>query len=174
MAKTHNKTKIVADADVIIHFEKAGRLHDLPTILDEYEFVVLSVVRDEVKPPTRTTLDHIAARMGTVHFENFEPKGDMKKEYFLLTKQCGDGESACMAYCRFTKNVIGSSNLKDIRNYCNKHGITNLTTVDFLYYAVKRGKMTVQEANDFVTTVKAKDSKLPNVDFATYVSPVML
>ncbi len=168
------KTKIVADADVIIHFDKAGRLHDLPTILVEYEFVVLSIVRDEVKCPTREKLDNIADRLGIIRFEDFPATGEMMKEYALLTKKYGRGESACMAYCRFTNNVIGSSNLKDIKNYCASHGITNLTTIDFLYYAVQRGKMTAQEANDFVADVKAKGSKLPNVDFTTYVSPVKL
>ncbi len=159
---------------MIIHFYKAGRLHDLPTILEEYEFVVLSIVREEVKPPTRHALDNIAARMGIIHFEDFPTTGEMMKEYACLTQRYGRGESACMAYCRFTHNVIGSSNLKDIKNYCATHGITNLTTIDFLYYAVQRGKMTAQEANDFVADVKAKGSKLPDVDFATYVSPVKL
>ncbi len=49
------------------------------------------------------------------------------------------GESACMAYCRYTSNIIGSSNLRDIKKYCNNHKIVYLTTIDFLYYAWLRG-----------------------------------
>ena len=43
------KVKIVLDADVLIHFSKAGRLSLLPNILPEYEYTVLSVVYDEIK-----------------------------------------------------------------------------------------------------------------------------
>ncbi|MCQ2194642.1 MAG: hypothetical protein MJZ28_06780 [Paludibacteraceae bacterium] len=41
--------KIVLDADVLIHFAKAERLSILPTILQEYEHVVLSAVYEEVR-----------------------------------------------------------------------------------------------------------------------------
>lgn len=44
----HPKTKIVLDADVIIHFMKAGRFAQLPEILPEYEFLILDVVYDEL------------------------------------------------------------------------------------------------------------------------------
>ena len=43
------KTKIVVDADVIIHFAKADCLSVLPTIFPEYCMVVLSVVFEELK-----------------------------------------------------------------------------------------------------------------------------
>ena len=36
-----NKVKIVLDADVIIHFAKGELLNILPSILPEYDFVVL-------------------------------------------------------------------------------------------------------------------------------------
>ncbi len=159
---------------MIIHFYKAGRLHELPTIFDEYDLVVLSVVREEVRPPTRNALDNIEAMLGLIAFEDFAPTGEMLREYAALSSRFGRGESACMAYCRFTNNVIGSSNLKDIKTYCHTHAITHITTVDFLYYAVRRGKMTVAEANDFVSIVKEQGSKLPDVDFATYVSAVKI
>ena len=34
--------------------------------------------------------------------------------------------------------MLASSNLKDIKTYCNKNQITYLTTFDFLYHAVKK------------------------------------
>jgi hypothetical protein len=33
----------------------------------------------------------------------------------------GDGEAACMAIVRFSKDILASSNLKDIANYCKMH-----------------------------------------------------
>ena len=42
------KTQIVLDADVLIHFAKGNRLALLPSILPEYEYVILSKVYDEI------------------------------------------------------------------------------------------------------------------------------
>ena len=79
-----------------------------------------------------------------------------------------------MAYCRYTNYVFGSSNLRDIKEYCQQHKLVYLTTIDFLYYAIKRGKMTVDEAHQFVGAVLDKGSKLPQTDFNTFVSQVVL
>ena len=79
-----------------------------------------------------------------------------------------------MAYCRFHNNVLGSSNLRDILTYCETNGITYLTTVDFLYYAVRRNIMTRQQADDFILQVNAKGSRLPVINWNTYVSQTIL
>ncbi len=42
------KTKIVLDADVIIHFIKAERFSLLLDIFPEYEYIILDVVYSEV------------------------------------------------------------------------------------------------------------------------------
>ena len=48
MAMMGKKTKIVLDADVIVHFAKGGKLDMLPRILPEYQFIVLDVVKKEI------------------------------------------------------------------------------------------------------------------------------
>ena len=168
------KVEIVIDADVLIHFSNGGCMSLLPEIFPEYSYVILSVVYDEVKPPIRTQLDNMMSLLGKMTVRDFQPKGEMKREYAMLKTKFGRGESACMAYCKFTNNVIGSSNLKDISDYCEQNGVTYLTTIDFLYYAIRRGLMSVDEAQQFVVDVVAKGSKLPKVDFLTYVSPIQL
>lgn len=74
-----------------------------------------------------------------------------------------------MVYCRDNKDVLGSSNLKDIKDYCAANQITYLTTIDFLYYAFVRQKMTKEEVDAFIAEVVAKGSKLPQVDIEKYV-----
>ena len=98
----------------------------------------------------------------------------MAKEYALLVKRFGKGESACMAYCKYTNNVVGSSNLRDIKDYCTQNNITYLTTCDFLYYAWKRQKMNIEEINNFINTVKDRGSKLPDFEVLTYQPNAML
>ncbi len=162
------KVKIILDADVLLHFAKAGRLNMLPEILPEYEHVVLSTVYDEIES-IQNQLDNQIFFLKNISKETFNPAGEMLVEYARLLQTSGKGESACMAYCRYTHNVIGSSNLKDIKEYCVKQQITYLTTIDFLYYAMKRGKMSAEECEQFVKDVVAKGSKLPTVDFEHYL-----
>lgn len=166
--------KIVLDADVVIHFIEAERLSLLPDIFPEYQFVILNVVYDELSKnkATKCILDRHICYLGKIKQETFSPKGESSKEYFLLRQTLGKGESACMVYCRDNKDVLGSSNLRDIKDYCSRNGITYLTTLDFLYYAYCRNKMTQQECADFMQEVNNAGSKIPIVDITKYVCQV--
>lgn len=161
------RKKIVLDADVLIHFAKAGCLSVLPSILPEYEYIVLSVVYDEVKS-IQQQIDRQIEFLKNIRKVQFEPTGEMRREYAMLTSRFGRGESACMAYCRFTDDVIGSSNLKDIKDYCNSNDIKYLTTLDFLHYAYCRQILTKEQCDEFIKTVREKGSKLSLVDIVTY------
>ena len=128
------------DTNVIIHFYKGGLLTFLPNILSEYEHIVLSHVRNEILYDIRSALDNQKLLLKNITYVDFVPQKEMAKEYAQLVKRFGKGESACMAYCKYTNNVVGSSNLKDIKDYCAQNNITYLTTCDFLYYAWRRQK----------------------------------
>lgn len=163
------KTKIVLDADVVIHFSKGGLLSLLPRIFPEYEFVLLETVHEELLSDIRTQVDNLILLLKTIKLLPFNPRGDMLREYAWLRSRFGKGESACMAYCLFNHDVIGSSNLRDIRAYCEKKQIVYLTTLDFLWYAWQKGLLTVDEANSFICEVRDKGSKLPEVEIERYV-----
>lgn len=98
----------------------------------------------------------------------------MLKEYANLKMNMGKGESACITYCKYNRDVIGSSNLRDIKEYCEKNQLTFLTTLDFLYYAIKHEILTIKEAETFVEVVIQKGSKLPVVDFNIYTCKTIL
>jgi predicted nucleic acid-binding protein len=170
------KTKIVLDADVIIHFIKAEQFSLLIDIFPEYEYLILDVVYNEVtvnhatKIQIDNTLKFFSKRISNV---KFAPQGASRMEYAKLLSTLGRGESACMVYCRDNKDVLGSSNLRDIKEYCTRYKITYLTTLDFLYYAFVRGKLSKEECDKFIHDVIAKGSKLPIVDITTY-SPMGL
>lgn len=168
------KTQIVLDADVIIHFSKGGRLSQLPSIFPDYDYVLLEAVHEELLSDIRTQIDNQMALLKNITLLPFAPRGEMLREYAMLRSQFGKGESACMAYCRFTHNVIGSSNLRDIRSYCEEKQITYLTTIDFLWYAWKKGLLTPAEISAFIAEVKQKGSKLPEVEIEKYVCKTVL
>ena len=169
------KIKIVLDADVIIHFAKGEMLSSLPMVFPECEFVVLDIVRQEVKQPTLSQLQNQMAFLRNIKEVTFGETMEQRKEYARLTSVVGlgRGESACMVYCRFHNDVVGSSNLRDITDYCEEHQITYLTTTDFLYYGIIRGVWTKADADKFIAQVNDSGSKVPVVDFDTFVCDKM-
>lgn len=168
------KTKIVLDADVIIHFYKGEKLTLLPTILSEYDHIILSKVYEELNRAERSCVERIRSTFRTLQIIEYLPSGEELREFAILNRTRGKGESACMAYCKFHNDVIGSSNLRDIRLYCKDNGITYLTTFDFLYFAIRRGKMSIAEAKQFIQMVKEKESTLPDYDIETFVSKALI
>lgn len=172
----YKKTKIVLDADVIIHFIEAGNFSLLPDIFPEYDYVILDVVYNEVSKNSKTKkfIDNYLYHFPKLKQEVFAPKGESMKEYFLLQRTLGKGESACMVYCRDNQDVLGSSNLRDIKDYCSKNNIIYLMTLDFLYYAYCRKKMTEKECTEFIQSVNNAGSKLPMIDITQYVCTVQV
>ncbi|MDE6368324.1 MAG: hypothetical protein K2K94_03720 [Muribaculaceae bacterium] len=173
------KTKIVLDADVIIHFIKGGHLSLLLNIFPEYQYLILDVVYEEVtiNKATKTQIDNTIAFMPKrVSCVKFAPKGESRMEYARLRSSMllGKGESACMIYCKDNQDVLGSSNLKDISRYCIEHHVTYLTTIDFLYYAFIRKLMTKVDVEIFIEDVIANGSKLPVVDIERYTPTAMI
>ena len=164
------RVRIVLDADVIIHFSKGGLLSLLPQIFPEYDYIVLDKVYDELTT-VRNQLDNQILYFKNIRKVVFAPTSEMLREYAVLKSCFGDGESACMTYCRFTSNIIGSSNLRDIKNYCTDHGITYLTTLDFLYYAWYRRLLTDQECITFINEVASRGSRLPVIQTITHYRP---
>ncbi|MCU7502641.1 MAG: hypothetical protein HF314_06180 [Ignavibacteria bacterium] len=153
---------ILLDADVIIHFMKGDKILKLAGIFP-HRLAVLDVVKDEVcKWHSRIAMFDLFVRSTKVPVIPF-PTGDIEifKEYAFLLKSFGPGESACMAYARYKKNIIASSNLKDIKEYCEHNGIKYLTTMAVLAAAVDRKIMDAKECNKFIAEVKSKGSKLP-------------
>lgn len=168
------KIKIVLDTDVIIHFAKGEMLSMLPSIFPEYQFVVLDIVKSEIKRPLLTQLERQISVLGNITEVAFGDTPEERREYFQLTSRAvglGRGESACMVYCLYHHDVVGSSNLKDIKEYCKRNGIAYLTTCDFLWYAWKRGMMTEDEIRAFVDRVKSAESILPEDFDVQHYSP---
>lgn len=168
------KIKIVLDTDVIIHFAKGEMLSMLPSIFPEYQFVVLDIVKSEIKRPLLTQLERQISVLGNITEVAFGDTPEERREYFRLTSRAvglGRGESACMVYCLYHHDVVGSSNLKDIKEYCKRNGIAYLTTCDFLWYAWKRGMMTEDEIRAFVDRVKSAESILPEDFNVQHYSP---
>lgn len=83
----HKKTKIVLDADVIIHFIEAGNFSLLPDIFPEYEYIVLDVVYNEVSKNNKTKkfIDNYLHHFPKLKQETFAPKGESIKVFIATS-----------------------------------------------------------------------------------------
>lgn len=158
--KINNEPKILLDCDVIIHFTKAGQQLQLPKIFPG-RFVILDKVKAELDKRKKS----IVALENFIEWSKIDvipfPKDkEIVIEYARLKATMGDGEAACMAVAKTTKDFIASSNLKDIKSYCDYYGIKYLTTMDILLEAYQKGILTEDECDAFIKEVKSKDSKL--------------
>ena len=155
------KKKIILDADVIIHFCKGALLGKLASIYPNKLFIPDIVYREALSKK------HAIEVTNLLNFKlatELVIKSDMKVfiEFNRLVKLgLGKGESACMAYCKYNKDVIGSSNLKDIKVYCMDNNIQYLTTMDFINTAFDKGLLIESECDEFIYNVISKGSKLP-------------
>ena len=158
--KTNSEPRILLDCDVIIHFTKAGHQLLLPKIYPN-RFVILDKVKEELDQRKKS----LVALNNFVEWTKIEvipfPKDiNIIREYARLKIKMGQGEAACMAVAKHTNDYIASSNLKDIKKYCEENGIIYLTTMDILLEAYLKGLLTETSCNNFIQEVKSKDSKL--------------
>lgn len=147
---TKTETLILLDADVFSHFISGGQFALLPSIFKNRK-VILDIVATELRASRkfRTYIDNVITT-GFIKEINFQTNRLVMIEYAKLIKTFGKGESACMAYCKYNKDILASSNLKDIASYCEANAIQYLTTMDFLAEALKEKQLTEQECNDLI------------------------
>jgi hypothetical protein len=162
---------ILIDADVIGHFITAGEQDQINQIFPNTILVLDKVKKEASVLPYRAPIVEALIEDNRITVLPF-PEHDevIKQEYFYIKKTLdkGDGESACLAVARFSYSIIASSNLKDIKNYCTNHKIDYLTTMDFLCYALSKGKWTRTRCDAFIKKVKEKKQKLPCNSMAEY------
>lgn len=160
--------KIILDADVIIHFIRGNQIGILPQIFSNKYYLLDYVFKEVFKGKLRTEVENLF-RFGLVHELEFENNLEVVKEFAKLKKDYGIGESACMAYCKFNKDVLASSNLKDIKTYCTVNNIQYLTTMDFLLEAYEQTILSEADCDEFIYNVKSKGSKLPVNTIQEYI-----
>ncbi len=164
---TSAKRVILIDADVVSHFATANEADSLSLIFPQNPIHMLDKVHAELQrwasPKMLSKLSDLLSKK-KIHLMSFPEEDEIiKKEYAWIKSMQfkGDGESACLAVAKYRKNIIASSNLRDIKTYCKTHNIDYLTTMDFLCEALKIGLFEEARCNNFISSVLAANSKLP-------------
>ncbi|MEA5260653.1 hypothetical protein VB264_22840 [Arcicella aquatica] len=162
------------DADVVSHFIQAGEILHLPKIFPLKIFILDKVMKELERFPNRKKEVDNLINLRLLHPMDFPEKDHIiLKEYLWIKKQMfyGDGESACLAVAKHSKNIIASNNLRDIKSYCERHDMVYLTTMHFLCYALQNGNFDEERCNNFITTVKANKGRLPVNKMSDYQCP---
>ena len=168
MSKPKDETKILLDADVVIHFVKAGYQLKLLSIFPGRLIMLDQVKQELVKRKSQASSISNFLNWSKIPVIPMPDDIQILREYASLKKLRGQGESACMAVARYSKKFIASSNLKDIKQYCKTHAITYFTTMDILEIAITKKIMTEIECNKFILEVRSKGSILPCQSMAEY------
>ena len=161
MSKSNNEPLILLDSDVIRHFISGGKLEKLASIYPG-RFAILDKVKKEIcrSNNLKAIVEEFIATSAISQIV-FPTDHTIIMEYAYLCREFGEGESACMAVAKHQNKFIASSNLKDIGEFCKKHHITYLTTMDILLDAAEKGILINDECDQFITDVLSKGSKLP-------------
>lgn len=158
---------ILADADLISHFITAGEAENIHLIFPNNAIYMLDKVHAELQNWKSANVGFIISdllqkkRIKLMDFP--EDDEEIKREYFWIKGMQfkGDGESACLAVARYNKNILASSNLRDIKSYCVMHKIDYLTTMDFLCVALTTGVFDKARCDTFLNKVLIAGGKLP-------------
>ncbi len=162
---------ILIDADVVSHFIQAGEILYLPKIFPLKIYILDKVMKElERFPDRKREVDNLINLKLLTLMDFPEKEHDIVKEYFWIKKAMfyGDGESACLAVAKISRNIIASNNLRDIKAYCERHSIMYLTTMHFLCYALQHNIFDEARCDRFITTVKANGGRLPVAKMTDY------
>lgn len=169
MAKTNTNTPkvILVDCDVLSHFISNNCLADLPKILSPHRCTIIDYVYSEISvhPLRKAFVDNLI-NSGDFDQMSFPNSDDaIKKEFaFIKAKShlIGDGERACMAVAKHNKNIIASSNFKDVAPYCNANKILYLGTLDILVIAENKGIYDEAMCDNFIqNAIKHNKARFP-------------
>lgn len=117
--------KIIVDADVIIHFIKGEQLGILTSVFPNKLYILDYVFKEVFSGKSKTQIENLI-RYKCIKELKFDGDINVVTEFAKLKRRFGPGESACMAYCKYHKDVLASSNLKDIKTYCQEKKPQNL------------------------------------------------
>lgn len=156
---------ILLDGDIASHFITGGYYEALPYIFPFEMKMLRSVYNILVRTSTKKAAIQYLVHKNLIQIIDF-PENDepIYKEFLRLSSGLRtEGENACMAIARFSKNVIGSSNLVYVLNYFKSYSVPFLTTRDFLNCAIDNGTLTLEDEANFHTNNKAAGIRIPSV-----------
>ncbi len=166
---------ILLDADILIHLTKGERINLLYELFPD-RLLILDIVLEEllVYPPARQQTTNMLLFNRIKQYaipSNIIDK--VYSEYAKIRKEtptANAGEGFCMAVAKHDNKIVASSNLRDIKIYCEVNNIDYITTMDILLLAFEKGIMDEAECDYCIYNIKSKGSRLPLNSIIDYKS----
>ncbi|MDP4225129.1 MAG: hypothetical protein Q8910_01970 [Bacteroidota bacterium] len=155
----NEKVLILLDSDVIIHLFKAGKISLLFELYPDRLRMLDVVLNELLKNRTVNKIVENLFLLKQVTVISYPT--ELLNEYVRLKDKIrGEGERACLIYCKHNQHIIASSNTSDIIPFCEENSIAYLTTLDIFSVAIHRKLITQNEANEFIKVILSKNSFL--------------
>lgn len=113
---------------------------------------------------------------GEISIESMEAGSVEYEDYLQMTASpvagmriIGRGEAAGIAMAKQREGILASNNLRDIRPYVEKFGLSHITTGDILVEAMDAGIITEVEGNTIWLDMIQKRRMLPTATFSEYL-----
>jgi predicted nucleic acid-binding protein len=159
-------TVVITDTNVLINFLHIGRLALLGE-LPAYRFQLPAEVLQELTDPgQRATLDHAIAA-GQIELKIIDAL-DTLALYGDLRDLMGRGEAACLALAATTGSLLASDEKKRFRRKAIEliGEARILGTEDLLVHAIRGGRITVAQADEYKVVLAEKRYTMPFASFA--------
>ncbi|MGE5604550.1 MAG: hypothetical protein ACM3YE_02540 [Bacteroidota bacterium] len=92
--------------------------------------------------------------------------GPLAEEYIKLLRKMGSGEAAALSLVKHLGGTVVSSNLRDVKEYCDNNGLELIKTGDILCMAVINGRLSEADGQIIWTNMKKARRRLPDYDFS--------
>ncbi len=166
---------ILLDADVLIHLTKGGRLNLLHDLYPKRLLILDAVLHElRVYDAAETQVQNMIRFKRIIQYEiPVHISGIVLTEYARIRKKdinIGLGEAYCMAVAKHDDKIIASSNLRDIKEYCQSNKIEFITTMDIIADAYERKIMTEADCDFFIYNITSKGSRLPFSTIKAFLS----
>ncbi len=177
------KKVILIDSDVLSHFIATGQIDTLPIILSPHIIYIVEQVYKEASyhpffEDRKQELDNWMKKFSIQKISFPFTNRPICLEYYRLKKESprfGDGERACMAIARFNKEVIASSNFRDVADYCKEYDIEYIGVLDILTIALRKGIFDINACNKFIHDATIiNEAKFPTSNIEEYKSNIYI
>ena len=177
------KKVILVDTDVLSHFIATGKIDYLSQILSPHTIFIVEQVYEEASyhpffEDRKQDLDKWMKLFGIQKIPFPSSNKLIRLEYYRLKKESprfGNGERACMAIARYNKEVIASSNFRDVANYCKEYDIEYIGVLDILLIAIRKGIFDINTCNKFIhDAIIINEAKFPINNIEEYKTDLYL
>jgi predicted nucleic acid-binding protein len=161
---------VITDANVVINFIHIGMLGDLPAMVD-MDCVITDEVYDEVIRPTQRKILDAALEAGAWNRESLT-ETDSIALFATLATTMGRGEAASLALAVSRQSYVASDErrvfLREARQRLGEGRI--IDTPGLLLLAIRRGTLTVDDAERAKATLETQQFTMRFASFADLIS----